>query len=46
VSRKEEEEKAMDLMGSVLGNKRAKAVVDAIWSIDKLRDVRSLRTLI
>ncbi len=41
----EEEEKALDLIAPVLGAKRSRALLDALWQFDKLKDVRELRRL-
>ncbi len=46
MSRKEIDAKAMDLMAPVLTVKRARKAVDTILAIDKLKDVRRLRTLL
>ena len=41
----EEQEKAIDLLAPVLGKKRSLALLDALWNIDQLKDVRALRAL-
>ena len=33
-------------MAPVLGRDRARKLCDAIWSLDRLKDVRKLRTLL
>lgn len=38
--------KAQDLLASVLGNDRANRLIDAIWALDGLADVRELRPLL
>ena len=44
--RQEVEDKARDLLAPVLGVKRAQALIDAIWNIERLRNVRELRALL
>jgi hypothetical protein len=41
----EENEKALELIAPVLGAKKAEALIDALWTLDALDDVRSLRKL-
>jgi 2-methylcitrate dehydratase PrpD len=43
--RAEVDEKSYDLMAPVIGRSRARKLCDAIWSLDRLRDVRALRRL-
>jgi 2-methylcitrate dehydratase PrpD len=43
--RAEVDEKSYDLMAPVIGRSRARKLCDAIWSLDRLRDVRALRPL-
>ena len=38
--------KAQDLLGSVLGENRAGRLIDAMWTLDELADVRDLRPLL
>jgi hypothetical protein len=45
LSAAEEQEKAIDLLAPVLGKKRSLALLDALWNIDRLKDVRMLRAL-
>ncbi|MBI3938219.1 MAG: MmgE/PrpD family protein [Betaproteobacteria bacterium] len=45
LSRAEEEEKALDLMAPVLGKPRVRALLAALWNLDKPSDVRALRRL-
>ena len=45
LTREEEEEKARDLMAPVLGKGRCEQLLAALWSVDQLDDVRSLRRL-
>lgn len=41
----EEEEKALDLIVPVLGKARSRALLDALWRLEKIGDVRALRRL-
>jgi hypothetical protein len=41
----EESEKALDLIPPLLGKTRAQALLEALWSFDQLKDVRTLRRL-
>ncbi len=41
----EETEKALDLVVPILGAKRSKALLDALWNFDRIKDVRTLRKL-
>jgi 2-methylcitrate dehydratase PrpD len=43
--RQEEEEKALDLIGPVLGKKRAQELMAALFNIEKIKDARVLRRL-
>jgi 2-methylcitrate dehydratase PrpD len=45
LSREEEHEKALDLIGPVLGKKRTHALLTMLWDFDRITDVRSLRLL-
>ena len=45
LTREEEEEKALDLLQPILGKAKSRALLDALWDIDKLKDVRGLRQL-
>jgi len=45
LTRAEEEEKALDLLAPILGKARSRALLDALWNIDRLSDVRALRKL-
>jgi len=46
MTRAEVDEKAYNLMAPVLGAKRARALCDTVWNLDKLKDVRKLRPLL
>jgi 2-methylcitrate dehydratase PrpD len=41
----EENEKALDLIVPVLGKARAKALLEALWTFDEIKDVHALRRL-
>jgi 2-methylcitrate dehydratase PrpD len=45
MTREEVDEKAYHLIALVLGNRRARALCDATWSLESVRDVRELRPL-
>jgi len=46
MSRPEVDAKSYDLIAPVLGKSRARRLCNAIWSLDKVRDVRELRPLL
>jgi 2-methylcitrate dehydratase PrpD len=46
MTRAEVEAKALDLVTPVLGRARSTKLCAAIWNIEKVRDVRALRTLL
>jgi 2-methylcitrate dehydratase PrpD len=46
MNRAEVDEKCYHLTAPVLGARRARALCDAVWSLDKLGDVRKLRPLL
>lgn len=46
LTREEEEEKALDLIAPVLGKRRARALMAALWDFERVKDVRSLRKLV
>jgi 2-methylcitrate dehydratase PrpD len=46
MTREEVDAKSYDLMAPVLGRDRARKLCDAIWSLDRLKDVRKLRPLL
>ncbi|MBI3067519.1 MAG: MmgE/PrpD family protein [Betaproteobacteria bacterium] len=46
MTRAEVDEKSFHLIAPVLGKRRARALCDAVWSIEKLKDVRKLRPLL
>jgi 2-methylcitrate dehydratase PrpD len=43
LTRAEEEEKALDLLAPVLGAARSRTLLNALWDLERLADVRSLR---
>lgn len=45
LTRREEEEKALDLIAPALGKRRAHALLAALWDLERIRDVRALRRL-
>jgi 2-methylcitrate dehydratase PrpD len=46
MTRGEVDAKAYDLIAPVIGKKRARSLCDAIWSLEKVRDVCALRPLL
>jgi 2-methylcitrate dehydratase PrpD len=46
MTRAEVDAKAYDLVAPVFGRTRARRLCDAVWTLDKLSDVRKLRTLL
>lgn len=46
MSRAEVDTKSFDLMAPVLGRRRARRLIDTLWEVEKLRDVRLLRPLL
>jgi 2-methylcitrate dehydratase PrpD len=46
MTRAEVDEKCYGLMVPVLGMKRSRALCDAVWAIDRIKDVRTLRPLL
>jgi len=46
MTRAEVDEKSYHLVAPVLGRKKARALCDAVWNLEKLRDVRKLRPLL
>jgi 2-methylcitrate dehydratase PrpD len=45
LTRADEEEKALDLIAPILGKQRSRDLLTALWNLDKIKDVRSLRRL-
>ncbi|MGH7826349.1 MAG: MmgE/PrpD family protein [Candidatus Binatia bacterium] len=46
MTRAEVDEKSYDLMAPILGKARARKLCDAVWKLEKIRDVRGLRPLL
>jgi hypothetical protein len=46
MTRAEVDEKCHNLMAPVLGRKRARTLCDAIWNMNKIKDMRKLRPLL
>jgi 2-methylcitrate dehydratase PrpD len=46
MTRAEVDAKSYDLLAPVLGRERARKLCDAIWNLDRLKDVRKLRPLL
>jgi 2-methylcitrate dehydratase PrpD len=46
MTRQEVEDKAVDLLVPVLGTARTKKLIQRIWSLEKVRDVRTLQPLL
>lgn len=42
----EVDEKCYRLMAPILGPKRARTLCDAVWTIERIKDVRKLRPLL
>ena len=46
MTRKEEDEKTLDLLAPVLGGKRARTLIATVWNAEKLKDARELGKLL
>ena len=46
MTRAEVDEKCVDLLGPILGRKKTRNLIDAVWGLERVRDVRSLRPLL
>jgi 2-methylcitrate dehydratase PrpD len=46
MTREEVDTKSYDLMAPVLGKTRARKLCDAVWGIEKIKDIRKLRPLL
>ncbi len=46
MTRAEVDEKAFHLMEPILGRRRARALCDAVWEIEQVADIRTLRSLL
>jgi 2-methylcitrate dehydratase PrpD len=45
LNRAEEEEEALDLIAPILGKARSRVLLQTLWGLDRMKDVRSLRRL-
>jgi hypothetical protein len=45
MTKEEVEEKCFGLLRPILKKKRARALIDAIWTIEQMEDVKALRPL-
>ncbi len=45
LTREEESAKALDLVAPVLGKRRALAFIDAVWNIEKMKDMHEMRNI-
>jgi hypothetical protein len=45
MTREEENAKALDLLAPVLGKKRAAALIEAVWNVEKFKNARALGAL-
>jgi hypothetical protein len=46
MTRAEVDAKSYDLLAPAIGRARARKLCDAVWNLDKIDDVRSLRPLL
>ena len=46
MTREEVDEKCLPLLAGVLGKKRARGLIDTVWRIERVRNVRALRPLL
>jgi hypothetical protein len=46
MTRLEVEEKCYDLMVPVLRTRRARTLIDTVWRVEKVADIRALRPLL
>jgi len=46
MTRTEVDEKSYDLIAPVIGKARARKLCDAVWQLEKIRDLRALRPLL
>jgi len=46
MTRAEVDEKCVDLLGPILGRKKTRNLVDAVWGLERVKDIRSLRPLL
>lgn len=46
MTRAEVDEKCVDLLAPVLGGRKTRTLIDAVWNLEKLKDIRTLRPLL
>ena len=46
MTRAEVDEKSYDLIAPVIGKARARKLCDAVWKLEQVRDIRSVRPLL
>jgi hypothetical protein len=46
MSRAEVEAKCIDLLQPILGKRRTRSLIDQVWNIEKIDDMRALRPLL
>jgi len=46
MTRAEVDDKCLPLMAPVLGRRRARTLLDRVWALDEVQDIRSLRKLL
>jgi len=46
MTRAEVDEKCVDLLGPILGRKKTRNLIDAVWGLERVKDIRSLRPLL
>lgn len=46
MTRAEVDEKCVDLLAPVLGGRKTRTLIDAVWNLEKLNDIRALRPLL
>ena len=46
MTRAELADKSLDLMAPILGKRRTLSLIDAVWNLEKVKNVRSLRALL
>jgi hypothetical protein len=46
MDRREVDEKCFPLLARVIGKQRARRLIEAIWALDKVKNVRALRPLL
>lgn len=46
MTRAEADDKCLDLMSPILGNKRSRALCDCVWELENVADMRTIRPLL